>query len=82
MAVESKKLQESVQSLRALRVRTRMHEEDKTLVTRVRLSAEVQVAVIDGCISLWTAGREVRIGPLTTEQAQQLCEDLGYEAVS
>ena len=29
----------------------------------------------------WTAGREVRIGPLTRDQAEKLAEDLSYDAV-
>jgi hypothetical protein len=39
------------------------------------------VAAIDGWIHLWDGKREVRLGPLTTEQAEPLSDDLvGYEA--
>jgi hypothetical protein len=48
----------------------------------VRVGAAVEVATIDRCSHLWdAAGNEVRIGPLTAEQAEKLSEDLGYDAV-
>ncbi len=49
-------------------------------VTRVRLGKKVEVAARDGWLHFWTAGQEVRVGPFTTEQAEKLSEDLGYEA--
>jgi hypothetical protein len=49
---------------------------------RVRVGPDVEVATIDRWIHLWdAAGNEVRIGPLTAEQAEKLSEDLGYDAV-
>jgi hypothetical protein len=50
-------------------------------ITQIRISGAIDVAARDHWICLWTAGREVRIGPLTPEQAEKLSEDLGYEAV-
>ena len=50
-------------------------------VTRVRINRKVDVGTIDGFLCFWTAGREIRVGPLTPEQAEKLSEDLGYDAV-
>jgi hypothetical protein len=51
-------------------------------VTRVRVGKKVEVAARDGWLYFWTAGEEIRIGPITPEQAEKLSEDLGYEAVA
>lgn len=50
-------------------------------VTTVRLGSEVEVGARDGWLCFWLAGREVRVGPLTPEQAEKLAEDLAYEAL-
>jgi hypothetical protein len=50
-------------------------------ITEIRLTGGVDVAARDGWLCFWTAGREVRIGPLTADQAEKLSEDLGYEAL-
>ena len=50
-------------------------------VTRVRINGRVEVGTRDGWLCFWTAGREVRVGPLTPEQAEKLSEDLGYDAL-
>ena len=50
-------------------------------VTEVKIGPAVDVGVRDGYLCFWTAGREVRVGPLSPEQAELLCEDLGYESV-
>ncbi|MCC6420797.1 MAG: hypothetical protein IT429_21390, partial [Gemmataceae bacterium] len=42
---------------------------------------EVEVGARDGWLCFWLAGREVRVGPLTPEQAEKLAEDLAYEAL-
>jgi len=65
----------------ALRVKAYFDEEMDTHVTEIRIRADVEVATIDGYICFWTAGREVRIGPVTPEQAEKLSDDLGYDAV-
>jgi hypothetical protein len=66
----------------AIRVKAFFDESTATHVTEVRIRGNVEVATIDGYLSFWTAGREVRIGPVTPEQAEKLCEDLGYDAVA
>jgi len=73
----------------AIRVRTRSHErfdngeEDRaTDLTDVRITGACEVGTLDGYLRFWVAGREVRIGPLSPEQAQKLADDLGYEAVA
>ena len=73
----------------AIRVRARAHEpfENKTDdldtdLTDIRITRDVEVGSVDGYLRFWTAGREIRIGPLTPEQAEKLSEDLGYDAVA
>jgi len=73
----------------AIRVRDRVHErfDNKTDdlatdITDIRITRDVEVGTVDGYLRFWTAGREVRIGPLTAEQAEKLSEDLGYDAVA
>jgi hypothetical protein len=50
-------------------------------VTKVRINSKVEVGTRGRWLCFWTAGREVRIGPLTPSQAEKLSEDLGYDAV-
>jgi hypothetical protein len=50
-------------------------------VTRIKSNRKVDVRSIDGYSCFWTAGREIRVGPRTPEQAEKLSEDLGYDAV-
>ena len=73
----------------AIRVRTGVHEAFKnntadidTDITDIRITGDVEVGTRDGYLRFWTAGREIRIGPLTPEQAEKLSEDLGYDAVA
>jgi hypothetical protein len=49
--------------------------------TVVRINRHVEVGTRDGYVCFWVAGREVRVGPLSAEQAEKLSEDLGYDAV-
>jgi hypothetical protein len=49
--------------------------------TSVPIDGRIEVGTEDGWLCFWTAGRELRIGPLTPEQAEKLAEDLGYDAV-
>ena len=76
----------TVKMARALRdravIQTRTVQETGCEVTRVRVNGRVEVATRDGWLCFWTAGREVRVGPLTPEQAEKLCEDLGYDALT
>ncbi|MBI1913400.1 MAG: hypothetical protein HYS12_01375 [Planctomycetes bacterium] len=65
----------------AIRVRQKFDETFITHTTDIRITPEVDVGTIDGFLSFWTQGREIRIGPLTPEQAEKLAEDLGYDAV-
>ena len=71
---------------RALRdravIQTRAVQETGCDVTRVRINGRVEVGTRDGWLCFWTAGREVRVGPLTPEQAAKLSEDLGYDALA
>jgi hypothetical protein len=62
-------------------LRVRKAKEPGCEVLKVRLSGDIEVATRDGWLCFWTAGREVRVGPLTKDQAEKLCEDLGYDAV-
>ena len=73
----------------AIRVRTRSHEDFDngdtdlaTALTDVRITSDVEVGTLDGYLRFWVAGREVRIGPLSPEQAEKLADDLGYDAVA
>src|SRR5262245_1218404 len=66
----------------AMRVKTYLNPEIMTHVTHIRIRDNVEVATIDGYLRFWIGGREVRIGPLTPDQAEKLCEDLGYDAVA
>ncbi len=63
----------------AVRVRTVAEKGCQT--TSIKINGTVEVGTRDGWICFWTAGREVRIGPLTPQQAEDLCEDLGYDAL-
>ena len=65
----------------AIRVKAAHDENFNTHVTDIRVSPAVEVGTIDGYLCFWTQGREIRIGPLTPDQAEKLAEDLGYEAV-
>ena len=62
-------------------IQTRTVKEIGCEVTRVRINGRVEVGTRDGWLCFWTAGREVRVGPLTPEQAEKLAEDLGYDAL-
>jgi len=73
----------------AIRIRTRGHErfdygasDLATDLTDVRITRDVEVGTLDGYLRFWVAGREVRVGPLSPEQAQKLADDLGYDAVA
>ena len=66
----------------AIRVKTFLDEDTMTHVTDIRIGDNVEVATIDGCMCFWIEGREIRIGPLTPEQAEKLSEDLGYDAAA
>ncbi len=73
----------------AIRVRSHAHErydngdrDEATDLLDVRITGDVEVGTLGGCLRFWVAGREVRIGPLTPEQAGKLADDLGYDAVA
>jgi hypothetical protein len=72
----------SVKERFAIRSKAYTNPDTDTYVTHIHIRDNVEVATIDGFIRFWVAGREVRIGPLTPEQAERLCEDLGYDAVA
>jgi hypothetical protein len=63
-----------------IRVATKVDEAD-CRVTRVRINGRVDVGTLDRWLIFWMAGREVRVGPLTRDQAEKLAEDLAYDAV-
>jgi hypothetical protein len=64
----------------AIRVTTGV-DEAECRVTKVRVNGRVDVGTLDRWLIFWTAGREVRVGPLTREQAEKLAEDLAYDAI-
>jgi hypothetical protein len=64
----------------SIRSATRKSKTDG-VVTRIKIDEKVNVATSDGWLCFWVAGREVRIGPLTPEQAEHLADDLAYDAV-
>ncbi len=57
-------------------------QQEGVKVVRVALHPGADVCSEGGCIVIWGAGLEVRVGPLTPEQAEQLSDDLGYDAVA
>ena len=63
-----------------IRVTTGVDEAD-CRVTRVRINGRVDVGTLERWLIFWTAGREVRVGPLTRDQAEKLAEDLAYDAI-
>jgi hypothetical protein len=77
------KASKALQARAALRIRTVVDKKKSDVkVTTVRMTDQVEVGVVEGWICFWTAGHEVRVGPLTPDQAEKLAEDLGYEAVA
>lgn len=54
---------------------------DVDRATLVRITPKVSVATIDRWIHVWDGKQEVRVGPLTPDQAEKLAEDLGYDAL-
>jgi hypothetical protein len=64
----------------SIRVTTKVDDAD-CRVTRVRVNGRVDVGTLDRWLIFWTAGREVRVGPLTRDQAEKLAEDLVYDAI-
>ena len=64
----------------AIRIKTTFDTTFDTHTTDIRITSAVDVGTIDGCLCFWTQGREIRIGPLTPEQAEKLVEDLGYDS--
>jgi hypothetical protein len=65
----------------SIRVENRVEKKTGCHVTCVRIDDAVEVGTRDGWVCFWVAGREVRIGPLSADQAEKLAEDLEYEAV-
>jgi hypothetical protein len=53
-----------------------------TMLTVIGVTENVEVGVFDKWIHVWDGKREVRLGPLTADQAEQLSDDLGYEATA
>jgi hypothetical protein len=77
------KASKALQARAALRIRTAVDKKKSDAkVTTVRITDQVEVGVVEGWLCFWTAGQEVRVGPLTPDQAEKLGEDLGYEAVA
>jgi hypothetical protein len=65
-----------------IRVKAYFDDKNATHITEIRIRDNVEVATIDGFLCFWVAGREVRIGPVTPQQAEALSDDLGYDAVA
>jgi hypothetical protein len=79
--MELKVLRRTVRARASIRVENRVEKKTGCHVTTVRIDDEVEVGTRDGCLCFWVAGREVRIGPFSPDQAEKLVEDLEYEAV-
>jgi hypothetical protein len=79
--MELKVLRQAVRARASIRVDNRVEKRTGCQVTTVRIDDEVEVGTRDGWICFWVAGREVRVGPLSADQAEKLAEDLEYEAV-
>ncbi|MBY0528368.1 MAG: hypothetical protein K2R98_33565 [Gemmataceae bacterium] len=50
-------------------------------MTTVKIHGSVEIGVTDSWLYFWVAGQEVRIGPLTADQAEKLSEDLAYDSL-
>jgi hypothetical protein len=72
---------EVIRSRAGIRVVNQIEKKTRCQVTSVRISGDVEVGTRDRWLCFWVAGREVRVGPLSAEQAEKLAEDLEYEAV-
>jgi hypothetical protein len=57
-------------------------QEGHVLVTTVEINEHVGLTTEDRYIHVSGGGREMRIGPLSVEQAEGLCEDLGYDGLA
>jgi hypothetical protein len=79
--MELKVTRQTVRPRASIRVANRLETKTGCQVTCVRIDEEVEVGTRDGWLCFWVAGREVRVGPLSAEQAEKLAEDLEYEAV-
>lgn len=62
-------------------LRIRFEKEEDWLTTHIGIDQNVEVASEEGYLCFWISGREVKLGPLSKEQAGKLAEDLAYEAV-
>jgi hypothetical protein len=65
----------------AIHINNKVDRKMACRVTSIRIDDAVEVATRNGWLCFWVGGREIRIGPLTPEQAEKLAEDLGYDAV-
>jgi hypothetical protein len=79
--MELRVMRQTVRPRASIRVDNRVEKKTGCQVTCVRIDDEVEVGTRDGWVCFWVAGREVRIGPLSADQAEKLAEDLEYEAV-
>jgi hypothetical protein len=79
--MQLKVTQQTVRARKSIRVMDRTEKKTGCQVTCVRIDDEVEVGTRDGWLCFWVAGREVRVGPLSADQAEKLAEDLEYEAV-
>ncbi len=50
-------------------------------VTRIHLHEGAEVTTEGGWLVAFDGVQEVRVGPLTPEQAEKLADDLAYEAI-
>jgi hypothetical protein len=80
--MNAKLLVETIRAVAGINVSSKRERKTGCRVTQVRIGPQVEVATRDGWICFWVAGREVRIGPVTPEQAESLVEDLEYDAVA
>ncbi len=62
-------------------IRVQQTEQEDGRVVRVHLHPGAEVTAEGGWLVLFDQAQEVRVGPLTSEDAGKLSEDLGYDAL-
>ena len=79
--MELRVMRQTIRTRASIRIANTVEKKTGCQVTSVRIDDEVEVGTRDGWLCFWVAGREVRVGPLSADQAEKLAEDLEYEAV-
>ena len=82
MPVKTKKRNKAQSKPSSTPLQIRQKKTSEGDVTQIRLTRQVTVAATEGFLTFWHNGQELRIGPLTSLQAERLSEDLAYEAMA